>query len=106
MGITGELAGFSAGVRLENLPADVVTRARFLLLDLVGNIVRARHDADSTHSFLAAARALGMGAGNNGVSAAQPATLPPAPHSSMGPLATRLTSTTPTPLPRSTQVRR
>jgi 2-methylcitrate dehydratase PrpD len=67
MGITGELAGFSAGIRLENLPAEVVNRARFLLLDLVGNIVRARHDADSTHSLLAAARALGMGAGSNGV---------------------------------------
>ena len=67
MGVTSELAGFTADVRLEKLPADIVNRARFLLLDLVGNIVRARHDADSTHSFLAAVRALGMGAGNTGV---------------------------------------
>ena len=34
------------------LPPEVVTRARFLVLDLVGNIVRARHDAESTPSFL------------------------------------------------------
>ena len=40
---------------------------RFLVLDLVGNIVRARHDAESTASFLAAARAMGMAAGNSGV---------------------------------------
>jgi hypothetical protein len=34
-----------------------VSRARFLALDLIGNIVRTRHDAESTTSFLAATRA-------------------------------------------------
>ncbi|MSP30373.1 MAG: MmgE/PrpD family protein [Acetobacteraceae bacterium] len=67
MGITQQLSAFTAGIRLDNLPPDVVTRARFLVLDLVGNIVRARHDAESTASFLASVRALGMGLGNNGV---------------------------------------
>ena len=67
MGITAELAHFTAGIKLDRLPPDVVARARFLLLDLVGNIVRARHDAESTPSFLATARALGMAAGNTGV---------------------------------------
>ena len=67
MGITTELARFTADIRLDRLPPDVVSRARFLLLDLVGNIVRARHDAESTPSLLGAARALGMAAGNTGV---------------------------------------
>jgi 2-methylcitrate dehydratase PrpD len=66
-GVTAELSAFSAGIRLDRLPADVVTRARFLVLDLVGNIVRARHDAESTASFLSAVRAMGMAGGNAGV---------------------------------------
>src|SRR5690349_12123370 len=67
MGITAELAQFTADIRLDRLPPDVVSRARFLVLDLVGNIVRARHDAESTPSFLSAVRAMGMAAGNSGV---------------------------------------
>jgi 2-methylcitrate dehydratase PrpD len=67
MGITGQLAQFSAAIDLEALPPEVVQRARFLVLDLVGNIVRARHDAESTPSLLAATRALGLAAGNSGV---------------------------------------
>ena len=66
-GVTAELSAFSAGLRLDALPPEVITRARFLVLDLVGNIVRARHDAESTDSFLAAARALGMAGGSAGV---------------------------------------
>ncbi|MGD0105196.1 MAG: MmgE/PrpD family protein, partial [Rhodopila sp.] len=60
MGVTAALSAFTAGIRLNALPPDVVNRSRFLLLDLVGNIVRARHDAESTASFLAATRAMGM----------------------------------------------
>ena len=56
-----ELAQFTADIRLDRLPPEVVKRARFLVLDLVGNIVRARHDAESTPSLLAAARAHGHG---------------------------------------------
>jgi 2-methylcitrate dehydratase PrpD len=67
MGVTATLSAFSADIRLDRLPPDVVNRARFLLLDLIGNIVRARHDAESTASFLAAVRAMGMAGGNAGV---------------------------------------
>ncbi len=67
MGIATQLSEFTAGIRLDRLPPEVVNRARYLVLDLVGNIVRARHDAESTPSFLAAVRAMGMGAGNSGV---------------------------------------
>jgi 2-methylcitrate dehydratase PrpD len=67
MGITTQLSEFTANVRLSALPPAVVQRTRFLVLDLVGNIVRARHDAESTASFLGAVRAMGMAAGNSGV---------------------------------------
>ena len=67
MAITAQLSEFTAGIHLDRLPPDVVDRARFLVLDLVGNIVRARHDAESTPSFLGAVRAMGMAAGNSGV---------------------------------------
>jgi len=67
MGITAQLSEFTANMKLSTLPPEVVARARFLVLDLVGNIVRARHDAESTPSFLAAVRAMGMAAGNSGV---------------------------------------
>jgi 2-methylcitrate dehydratase PrpD len=67
MGITAELAAFTAALRLDRVPPQVVARARALVLDLVGSIVRARHDAESTPALLAAVRALGLGAGNNGV---------------------------------------
>ena len=61
MGITADLAQFTADIRLDRLPPEVVKRARFLVLDLVGNIVRARHDAESTASFLAAVARHGHG---------------------------------------------
>jgi 2-methylcitrate dehydratase PrpD len=67
MGVTGELARFCSEISVERLPTEVVDRARFLVLDLVGNIVRARHDAESTGPFLAATRAMGLAAGNAGV---------------------------------------
>ena len=67
MQVTRTLAGFAAGITLPAIPADAAARARFLVLDLVGNIVRARHDAESTPPMLAAARALGVAAGNSGV---------------------------------------
>ena len=78
MGITADLARFTADIGLNRLPPEVATRARFLVLDLVGNIVRARHDAESTPSFLAAARAMGMAGGNAACSAMRRATRRPA----------------------------
>jgi 2-methylcitrate dehydratase PrpD len=67
MGITSELSEFTAGLTLGRLPAEVAERARFLVLDLIGNIVRARAEAESTNSLLAGVRALGLGGGNAGV---------------------------------------
>jgi 2-methylcitrate dehydratase PrpD len=67
MGVTTQLADFCANIKLSALPPEVVTRARFLLLDLLGNIVRARHDAESTETFVATVRAMGMANGNAAV---------------------------------------
>lgn len=67
MGVTSVLSAFCANIRLEKLPPEVVNRARFLVLDHVGNIVRARHDAESTDSFVNTVRAMGMANGNFGV---------------------------------------
>ena len=58
--ITEEFAAWAAGIDASSLPAPVVARAKALVLDLVGNIVRARHDAESTPALLAAARSLGL----------------------------------------------
>ena len=65
--VTAELAAYCASLDFATLPPEVVERARFLVLDLVGNIVRGRHDAESTPALLAAVRALGLAAGNSGV---------------------------------------
>ena len=67
MSITKILSDYSANLKLADLPAEVVTRTRFLLLDLVGNIIRGRYDAESTPAMLAAVRALGLGHGTSGV---------------------------------------
>ena len=67
MSITKILSDYSANIQLDALPPEVVTRTRFLLLDLVGNIIRARYDAESTASLLAAAKALGLAGGNHAV---------------------------------------
>jgi len=65
--ITTELAAYSAGLDFATLPAEVQERTRFLVLDLVGNILRGRHDAESTPALLSAVRALGLAAGGSAV---------------------------------------
>jgi len=67
MNITQQLSEFSASISVRSLPPDVVTRARELILDLVGNIVRARQQSDSTPALLASAKALGLTTGTSRV---------------------------------------
>jgi len=67
MNETAQLAAYAASLRLADLPQEVVGRTRSMVLDLVGNIIRARHEAESTPALLAAARALGLASGNAGV---------------------------------------
>lgn len=48
--VTDTLAAFAAGLRFEDLPADVVERTKMLVLDLSGIIIRSQ-DFDSTLSM-------------------------------------------------------
>ena len=63
MAITTQLSYFVAACALDTLPPAVVERTRLLVLDLVGNAVRARHDAESTPALVAAVAALGLANG-------------------------------------------
>ena len=63
MGATADLSAFAAAVDVRTLPAAVVERARFLVLDLAGNMIRGRHGPESTPPLLAAVEAMGLSAG-------------------------------------------
>jgi 2-methylcitrate dehydratase PrpD len=61
--ITRELADFVAGMSYDALPPEVRERAKWLVTDMVGIALRARHDAESTPALLAAVERLGLGQG-------------------------------------------
>ena len=63
MGITRELAEFVDGLQYEDLPTEVTERAKRLILDITGIIIRARNDAESTPSLMAAVEKLGLSGG-------------------------------------------
>jgi 2-methylcitrate dehydratase PrpD len=65
--VTAQFARYAASIRHQDLPAEVETRARFLILDLVGNIIRGRHDAESSAPLMAAARTMGLAHGTHAV---------------------------------------
>lgn len=58
--VTGQLAEFSAGLRLDAIDTAIPERAKLLLLDMIGIALRARHDAESTPALLRAAERLGF----------------------------------------------
>jgi 2-methylcitrate dehydratase PrpD len=62
--ITRKLAGFVAGIAYDALPAEVRERAKWLVTDMVGIALRARHDAESTPALLAAVDRLGLAQGS------------------------------------------
>ena len=64
-GITSRLAEFSADLKFEDIPEEVVTRTRLLILDITGIMVRARHDAESTPSMIGAVQRLGLNQGSS-----------------------------------------
>jgi 2-methylcitrate dehydratase PrpD len=57
--VTRALANYGSGLTLAALPAEVIERARLLVLDLAGNIIRG-HETESTPALRAAAGALGL----------------------------------------------
>lgn len=64
MTITDRLSQFAAGLSTAAIPPEVTARARMLVLDCVGNIVRARADSESTPALLAAVKTVGLDKGD------------------------------------------
>ena len=62
--MTEKFAEFCTEIRYENLSSDVIKRTKLLILDTVGIIIRARHDAESTASLVAAIDRLEMSNGS------------------------------------------
>ena len=50
--MTEKFAEFCAELKYEHLPPEVIKRTKLLILDTVGIIIRARHDAESTSSLV------------------------------------------------------
>jgi len=65
--VTQQLAKFVADLRYEDIPPEVIDRAKLLMCDLVGIGVRARHEADSTLAMMRATEVLGADGGTCGV---------------------------------------
>jgi 2-methylcitrate dehydratase PrpD len=63
-GVTEQLAHFVAGLDKAAIPAEVRARACRLMLDCIANIIRARHDSESTPAMLAMVRAAGLDHGH------------------------------------------
>ena len=61
--ITRKLSSFAADLRYEDLPVAVVERTKRLILDVMGIMIRARHDAESSSSLIAAVERLGLASG-------------------------------------------
>lgn len=67
MAIARPLAQHVAGLDWKQIPSDVQVRAAELVLDLWGNMVRARHDAHSTPAIVATLHDLGLADGRASV---------------------------------------
>ncbi|SDG23255.1 MmgE/PrpD family protein [Thalassobaculum litoreum] len=75
--VTRALGDFAAGLTLSDIPEDVASRAKTLILDTMGIAVRAQHEAPSTPSLIAAARALGYANGSARVIGSRDGWTPP-----------------------------
>ena len=62
--MTEKFAEFCEELKYEDLSHDVIKRTKLLILDTVGIIIRARHDAESTSSLVSAIEKLEMANGS------------------------------------------
>ena len=62
--MTEKFAEFCEQLKYENLSPEVIKRTKLLILDTVGIIIRARHDAESTSSLVSAIEKLEMSNGS------------------------------------------
>lgn len=65
--ITHQLSQYVSSLKYADLPEQVVSRTKLLVLDTAGIALRARHEADSTPVMIAAIHRLGFGKGNTSV---------------------------------------
>src|SRR5438132_101613 len=59
-GITQDLSNYAASLQYEAIPDEVIERAKLLMIDLVGSVVRANAEAESTASVTGALALLGL----------------------------------------------
>src|SRR2546423_4938741 len=57
---TARLAAYVANLKFEDIPHEVLERAKVLTLDFLGSAVRARRDAESTPALLKMLEALAL----------------------------------------------
>src|SRR5260370_21005975 len=57
---TATLAAYVANLKFEDIPQEVLARAKVLTLDFLGSAIRARRDAESTPSLLKMLEALAL----------------------------------------------
>ncbi len=57
---TAILAAYVANLKFDDIPSEVLERAKVLTMDFLGSAVRARAEADSTPSMLAMLKTLGL----------------------------------------------
>src|SRR3974390_2867372 len=57
---TATLAAYIANLKFEDIPREVLQRAKVLTLDFLGSAIRARRDAESTPSLLKMLEALAL----------------------------------------------
>src|SRR5947208_9138305 len=57
---TARLAAYVANLKFEDIPHEVLERAKVLTLDFLGSAIRARRDAESTPSLLKMLEALAL----------------------------------------------
>src|ERR1700687_707769 len=57
---TATLAAYVANLKFEDIPQEVLQRAKVLTLDFLGSAIRARRDAESTPSLLKMLEALAL----------------------------------------------
>lgn len=76
--VTRELSEFTAGLRFDKLPPEVVERTRLLAMDHVGIALRARHAAALNDAMATTLGRLGLGSGTGSVIGDEKGYAPPA----------------------------
>ena len=65
--VTKRLADFVSQADCQNIPDEVIVRAKYLMLDTIGIMVRASHDSESTQSMMSGVGMMGLDKGRCGV---------------------------------------